>query len=227
MTKRSRDCCRSTLISCMTSDIFSLAMRVSVQNLAQSSTALSDVHFSNDSSTTPAVSSNTLSNVPLTSLATLLISGAWRPARDSKNRAFFLITLLITLTKPASLRKLSPYNLRMCGLLPWSVCKINCNSMSEDQRDSHLDIVQKPPMWEQPQNGKKTNEFTSTYKRESKERCTAHKLGIVEITLRSGLQGAGTETWDKYLTGICHCILNEQGSLLQRNLHRTSLGVST
>ena len=76
MTKRSRDCCRSTLISCMTSDIFSLATRVSVQNLAQSSTALSDIHFSNNSSMTPAVSSNTLSNVPLTSLATLLISGA-------------------------------------------------------------------------------------------------------------------------------------------------------
>ena len=76
MTKRSRDCCKSTLVSCMTSEIFGLAMRGISPKCHREKCIQVDSHFAKNSSTTSAVSSNTLSKVPLTSFATLLISGA-------------------------------------------------------------------------------------------------------------------------------------------------------
>jgi|ERR1700722_5918322 len=74
------------------------------------------LHLAKNPSTASAVSSKTLSIVPFISFATFLILGPCFPARDSKRRAFFVATLLMTLTKPASFRKESPYNFFMCGL---------------------------------------------------------------------------------------------------------------
>jgi hypothetical protein len=77
-------------------------------NLFRDHTFWDNLHFAKNSSTTSAVSSYTLSNVPITSLATRLISGTCRAARDSSRRAFLVATFFITFTKPASFRSESP-----------------------------------------------------------------------------------------------------------------------
>lgn len=130
MTNLSLDCCKRILVSCTTSEIFGAAIsikmhQINCKNVFQN---LKNSHRAKNSSTASAVSSYTLSNVPITSLATLLRSGACCPARDLKIRAFLLATFFITLTKPASLRRELPYSLRMCGLQKGS--EFSCKRMT-------------------------------------------------------------------------------------------------
>lgn len=55
--------------------------------------------------------------------------------------------------------------------------------MNKNQRDSRLNVVQKPPMCQESQDRKEANKFTAADKRESEKRCTAHEFRVVEIAL--------------------------------------------
>jgi hypothetical protein len=136
-----------------------------------------DRHLERNSSTASAVSSYTLSNVPFTSRATLLIAGACRPARDSNSLAFVVATFFMTLTKPASFRSESPYSLRMCGLSQ----RVSKDEERDGRTNVLLDIAEEPPVRNVLDDRESEDELAPGDQSHTEERRSAQNLRVVKV----------------------------------------------